>query len=294
MLTDMLGIGIDWGSSNIRAWLLRGDGKPLAEGRLATGLKDARARGFEHVLKDVLKLLHDTNGLPAVACGMVGARDGWMEIPYLPCPTDPKAILAGIRAVPRQALSIIPGLAQHRPNADVMRGEETQLLGILTKHEGGTICLPGTHSKWVRIKDGQVSGFRTHATGDTFAALRSASICAALTEPSPFDPQAYREGIHHAAREPLTSALFQARSRVVMGHMQPGEAYWFLSGLLIGAELTSELESATQPIRLFADGALHDLYRLAFDTLDCGIDSASADDMTCLGLAHALHHLRGQ
>lgn len=289
-----LGVGIDWGSSNIRAWLLRKDGEAIARNHISIGLREARTRGFRQVLHELLKPMPAAGELPIIACGMVGARDGWSEVPYVSCPASSLTIMGAAQPVPDGRLKILPGVVQTHPSADVMRGEETQLIGILTEQQSVTVCLPGTHSKWADAEGGHLTGFRTYVTGDLFAAARASSIFAALAQEAPFDASSFRKGIDDACTTPLTRALFQTRARVATGGMRPDQAYWFLSGLLIGAELLCEIkEHPGSPVVLLADGALRDLYEFAFDALGRTVVCRSSEAATRAGLALALRYWSG-
>ncbi|MCB1453696.1 MAG: 2-dehydro-3-deoxygalactonokinase [Rhizobiaceae bacterium] len=292
-MVSALGIGIDWGSSNIRAWLLQPDGTATAQGRLAIGLGEARARGFDLVLQQLLAALPPAGNLPMIACGMVGARDGWHEAPYLPCPVEPVEIAQAARPAPGSTLKILPGIISRGPLPDVMRGEETQLISMIAQMRDATFCIPGTHSKWAQVEKGRLTAFRTYATGDLFAAARKSAVFAALTEEAPFDASAFREGVKLSATVPLARALFQTRSRVVTGNMRPEQAYWFLSGLTIGAELQYELEDAVAPLMLLAEGTLRELYEFAFGTLGRPVTCVSSADATRAGLTLALQHQAG-
>lgn len=292
-MVSALGIGIDWGSSNIRAWLLRTDGTPAAQSRLAIGLGEARASGFAQVLQQLLAALPQADNLPMIACGMVGARDGWHEAPYLPCPVEPSGIVRAARTAPGSTLKILPGIMQQGPLPDVMRGEETQLISMIAHMRDATFCIPGTHSKWAQAESGRLTAFRTYATGDLFAAARKSAVFAALTQEAPFDASAFREGVELSAIVPLARALFQTRSRVVTGNMRPDQAYWFLSGLTIGAELRWELEGAAEPLVLLAEGKLREPYEFAFGMLRRPVTCISSEDATRAGLTLALQHHAG-
>src|SRR5215212_6605254 len=166
---------VDWGTSSFRSWLMS-DGETLAESRGGEGMLHcaaAGAGGFAAVLRDHLARLGAAAEAPVLICGMAGARQGWVEAPYLKTPTPLDALHEGaIRVEAPGDIRILPGIAQARAEQpDVMRGEETQLLGVTEPDFSGLVCIPGTHSKWVRIEDGQVVEFSTHMTGELFSVI---------------------------------------------------------------------------------------------------------------------------
>ncbi len=162
-------IALDWGTTNVRAALLDTDGIALETRHGESGVGHLDADGFAARFAD---LTNEWPDLPAIACGMIGSRQGWREADYLPCPTGVADLAAHLMVV--NQLHIVPGLkVDVDVQRDVMRGEETQIAGLLARMPGfnGTIVMPGTHSKWVNVKDGVVTGFRTYMTGDLFAAV---------------------------------------------------------------------------------------------------------------------------
>ncbi len=173
---------IDWGTSSFRLWLLSNDGAVLAERRSDEGMIRAANTGFDAVLERHLAELGAPAKLPVIICGMAGARQGWREAGYLDTPADVADIIRNALIVdgyPRD-VRILPGIAQREAGApDVMRGEETQLLGLVADGvRSGLVCMPGTHSKWVTLGGGKVEGFSTYMTGELFR--RSLA---------PFDPE---------------------------------------------------------------------------------------------------------
>jgi 2-dehydro-3-deoxygalactonokinase len=242
-------IAIDWGTSRLRAWAMRG-GEAAAEARSDDGMARVPAGGFEAALLALVEPWLGAGPVDVVACGMVGAREGWAEAPYRAVPCAPlgalPAPLAGTD--PRLRLRILPGLSQTRPQPDVMRGEETQIAGALAELGAGwdgVICLPGTHSKWVEISAGEVVSFATFLTGELFALLSERSILARSVPTGPLDPDAWDEAAFAAAvdeaisrPERAFSRLFPLRAADLLGRPGP-EPRAALSGLLLGAELAA-------------------------------------------------------
>ena len=172
---------VDWGTSSFRLWLLDAKGAVLAERRGPEGMLVAGTEGFSAILERYLADAGAAADLRVIVCGMAGARQGWVEAPYVSVPAGIDAILAGAVAAPAAGrdVRILPGLAQRQADApDVMRGEETQLAGILPLFSQGRhlICMPGTHSKWVEAEDGVIQSFRTWLTGELFSLMSTHSI----------------------------------------------------------------------------------------------------------------------
>jgi 2-dehydro-3-deoxygalactonokinase len=199
-----------------------------------------------------------------VICGMAGARQGWREADYVNIPIGLDAISGQALAVAAAGLDvrILPGLCDRRPGReDVMRGEETQLLGLFLENpwQSGLVCLPGTHTKWVTLEGGQISGFRTTMTGELFAVLSQHSVLRhSLAGATPSnDPQSpgFHSGFHYGMG--LMSGLFTIRAAGLLRNVPPDEAADTLSGMLIGAEVrgVSEFE-----VTLVASGSLAALY----------------------------------
>lgn len=185
-----------------------------------------------------------------VLSGMAGARDGLLEAAYSPCPVplDRWIAAAASGQFAGRPLRVAAGVsnrdAQGRP--DVMRGEETQIFGAMSLYRSlgaseHQIVLPGTHSKWVRLRDGGIADFRTFITGELFGALKSTSLFAADTVASGGDSEAgFLDGLARCAgASGLTATLFEARSAQLCEGKSASWASGFVSGLLIGAEIAA-------------------------------------------------------
>ena len=258
-------IALDWGSTRLRAFLLGADGDVRETRQSNDGA--ASLRGAEAYARALADLVGDWRAdhpqLKLLACGMVGSQYGWHEAPYVRCPADASALAAQVLKVD-DALSIIPGLVDDAVQPDVMRGEETQIVGALALHaelaEEACLVLPGTHSKWARVHGGKVTGFATHMTGELFALLRQHSVLARLMPAdgaSPSSPEAFLRGVD-AAREQggLGHQLFAVRTLGLFKQLAPEQLPDYLSGLLIGHELASELKGAVPRLALVGDPAL--------------------------------------
>lgn len=258
-------IAVDWGTSRLRAWLLRTDGSVCDRRGSDAGIFALGGQGFDAALAAVLDGWTET--APLLLCGMIGSRQGIVEVPYLSCPADPAALAGALVAVTiaGRAAHIVPGLSCTPP--DVMRGEEVLILGAGVTD--GLACLPGSHSKWARVAAGVVNGFRTHLTGELFAAVAQHTIVGRLFEPAdPPDWCSWFDTGLDAARQPgaaLTSQLFGLRAAALLGVLPASALRPYLSGLLIGHEIAAEAPSTS--VTLIGDGALPERYAHAFDRL---------------------------
>jgi 2-dehydro-3-deoxygalactonokinase len=264
-------LACDWGTTNLRAWTLDGGGAvvgqadfPLGVSRLAPG---EAARRFETEVRPGL----DAQALPAILCGMIGSNLGWTAAPYADCPAG-LADLTGRLTEVAPEVRIVPGLRCEgiAGAPDVMRGEETQVLGWLAQHPDRRtgrhlLCHPGTHAKWVLIEDGRIVRFVTAMTGELFAVLGQHSV---LRSDAPAtDDAAFDEGVAAAGSgDALAARLFTARARVVGGKADAQTTPSYLSGLLIGAEVASVpqlLGASPKRVALLGDPDLCARYRRA-------------------------------
>lgn len=276
-------VGIDWGTSNRRAYLVGRDGRCLAVHEDDQGMLAAAGR-FPQSLGALLSAMQVGERVPVVMSGMVGSAQGWREVPYLDAsvPLDRlPASLVRLEGSPLgRACMIVPGYCQRGDSVDVMRGEETQLLGALALgRRDGWAVLPGTHSKWVLLRDGVIERLATYMTGELFAALSAHGTLAALMKEEGADEAAFAAGIGQARkREPLSHSLFGVRARAVTGAMPAAQARSFVSGLLIGTEFVAACDAsgaAPRSITIIGSPALAEryaraaqLFGLASDILD--------------------------
>ena len=263
-------------------------------------------------------------GLPVIACGMVGSRRGWVEAPYRELPADlldPALSLARVRTGRGTELCVIPGLVETRGLRGVIRGEETQLAGLLGDGRyagtgpgtgastgpsagastGADVVLPGTHSKWVRLRGSVVTGFTTYLTGELYALLSSQSILAEFirqdAQPAGVRWDAFDRGVDVAVDAAgtgtgLLGVLFSARTLPLTGAMPEADVADYLSGLVIGTELAGVRASwlggggdavAGRPLWSLAGAELSDRYRRA--ALRLGLATVHVlDDAAARGL----------
>ena len=267
----------DWGTSRLRLSLCRGE-QVLAT-RQGPGIGALREPAAA-ALRPLIAGWRETHGpLPLVLCGMAGSRNGWRETPYLPCPADLRAL--GAAALRFEAdgapVAIASGLSckSRLGSPEVMRGEETQIAGALALHPGlGTgrhlLCLPGTHTKWAYLEDGQVRDFLTALTGELFALLRDGSTLMRVTHPGAADDaeDGFDKGLEAAAglgTASLLHALFAVRSRQLIDGRSHDWALSYLSGLMIGADVRGAIPlfGVKREAVLIGDGALNERYAQA-------------------------------
>lgn len=235
-------IAVDWGTSNLRAWAM-GDSGVLDQASSPEGMGSLTPDQFEGALLRLIAPWLGTAPLRVIACGMVGARQGWREAPYRAVPCLPTG---GLMTIPTQdqriIVQIVPGLSQAKP-ADVMRGEETQIAGViaLNPHFDGVICLPGTHSKWAHVSAGEVVSFQTFMTGEMFALLSKQSVLRHGMVDGRMETAAFDEGVAEGIARPerLMARLFSLRAEGLLNGLGGDSAFSRLSGLLIGAELAA-------------------------------------------------------
>jgi 2-dehydro-3-deoxygalactonokinase len=298
---------VDWGTSSFRGWLMSADGEALAESRGGEGMlhctgAGADASGFAPVLSDHLVRLGAPKGAPVLICGMAGARQGWAEAPYLKVPTRLDALHEGALRIDAPGdVRILPGIAQARADRpDVMRGEETQLLGVTEPDYTGLVCIPGTHSKWIRIDAGRIVAFSTYMTGELFSVIAQHSILTHAVEavgPSPADSPPFREGLATALAAPtsLTASLFRLRAAQLLGFEQRADGAARLSGLLIGTELAdaARQHGPLRSVRLIGAGSLGQLYEAALVAQGLNVTTVDAEQASRRGLAKAAFALWG-
>lgn len=269
-------IGVDWGTSSLRGFRL-GPRGVIEQREAARGIMTVPDRQFEPVLREFIGDWLDGGEDRILMSGMIGSRQGWVEAPYIPCPAGLGEIAAKLAPVtiPGARAFIVPGLsgADAQGVPEVMRGEETQILGLGAAE--ALICLPGSHSKWAIVAQGRIAGFTTYMTGEAFAALGAHTILARSIAKAPIAPEDFGRGLDRAA-EPggLLHHLFGVRTLGLTGALSNEGARSYLSGLLIGHEARAAL--AAHPgggaVRLLGDPALCDLYATAIRR--CGGEAA--------------------
>jgi len=275
---------LDWGTSSLRAFLMV-DGQILETRNSPHGLQhlpEPGVAGFEAAFRLIAgDWLAQWPALPVVACGMVGSVQGWCEAPYVRCPADVQTLAAQSVSVPSGIgpnILIAPGVLFDDPQQlpDVMRGEEIQIAGALRQNPNWavrcSIVLPGTHSKWVRIENGQIVDFATYMTGEMFAVLKKHSILGRLMSDENPENQAVQQSYELGLATARDSGpgdflhqIFATRTLGLTGRLPHTVLADYLSGLVIGHELVSGLKQvpADVPLLLIGDTALCERYQRA-------------------------------
>ena len=286
-------IGIDWGTTSFRAYRLDARGAVLGSIDRPAGILGVPPGGFPAALRAAIGPWLAEGETRILLCGMVGSRQGWAEVPYLPCPAGPAAIAAAVTRLDfaEAECFLVPGLTARDAGGvpDVMRGEETKLVGLLGEiaGAGALACLPGTHSKWARLEAGRIAGFATQMTGETRAVLLQHSILGRLAEGSGEDEAAFLRGVHRAGESGgLLHHLFGTRALGLTGELPAAGTASYLSGLLIGHELQAVMAEGVPagPIHLAGSETLARAYALAFMAQGLAF-TRHADDIVARGLA---------
>jgi 2-dehydro-3-deoxygalactonokinase len=294
-------VGVDWGTSNLRAWGLGADGAVVVSRKSDQGMGKLTREQYPAVLETLLDGLTGNNGAPldVLICGMAGARQGWFEAPYLEAPTDLRGLIDGaVRPpMPDNHLSpaILPGVCQKAGGDNVMRGEETQLLGLATLRPNahGVVCMPGTHSKWVSMNGTRVEHFSTAMTGELFDLLRHHSVLRhSLAEDGngPERAEGFAAGAAVGLERPeaLTSELFAVRAGSLLSGRQPEWCTGYLSGLLIGTEIGSRRDLiGTQTVPLIGSPALCALYAQVLGMIGAQGEAVDGTEVVLAGLKAA-------
>lgn len=297
---ELAWIAVDWGTSNLRVWAMGAGETVLSRASSDRGMGTLAPEAFEGALLELIgPMLHEDQVIPVICCGMVGAKQGWAEAPYAPAPCAPPG-MAEARQVetqdPRIAVHILPGVSQADP-ADVMRGEETQVAGLLRELGGfdGVICMPGTHTKWVHVSAGEIVSFQTFMTGEMFALLGGQSVLRHSVGGEGWDPAAFAEAVLEAMARPerLAGHMFRIRAEGLLQGLGAGAATARLSGLLIGAELAAARPYwLGQPVAVLGDGGMAGSYASALEAQFVEIRRVPGDHITLSGLCAAAAALK--
>ena len=239
-------IAVDWGTTNRRAYLMDESGKHSKEFEDGKGILSIEKGGFPAAVAEIRDRLGDK---PLLLAGMIGSNRGWVEAPYVPCPADISALASKVVwAGEREA--IVPGVSYvGNDRADVMRGEEVQLLGAVAAglvKPDALVCHPGTHNKWAMLHRGGIQGFRTVMTGEIFSLLKEHSILSDLLQGEVAANDAFKKAANYAIwNEALPAELFSVRASVLLGKAPKEDAASTTSGLLIGTDVRIGLSLPT-------------------------------------------------
>lgn len=299
-MDDVSFVAVDWGTTSFRLWAMATDGSVLAAFDGPFGMSQLKKDEFGVVLDDNLAKLGIDKGVPVVICGMAGAAQGWREAPYLLAPTRLDLMGENAIKVPGwdRDIRILPGVKQMSP-ANVMRGEETQIAGLLYHHPDfkGVICLPGTHTKWVRVADKCISEFETCMTGEQFALFSKHSVLSHSMPNNEWSDAMFDTSIRDALEDPasVSRKLFSIRAEMLIGNQTSAQARARLSGLLIGQEL-----AATRPYwengstTVIGAAALCELYRRALKIQGGAVEVLDSTVMTLAGLTASFRTMKDQ
>jgi len=282
-------VAVDWGTTSFRAYLAAADGAILDQVTNAKGILAVSGGRFADVLSEAaLPWIKSHGKLPILMSGMIGSRQGWVEAPYVRCPADLKAITARLSKIDVDDLgpvALVPGLEARAADGspDVLRGEETQVIGALATLglRDGVFVLPGTHSKWITVKAGAITGFKTYMTGEVFAALKGHTILGRLMTPKGGNGAGLAKGLAagSVAGSPgeLLNRLFAVRTLGLFGEVPPPELSDYLSGLLIGAELAAGASGLKGGFTIVAGSDLSERYAKGAQLLGLKAAAAPAD-----------------
>ena len=287
-------IAADWGTSNLRVWGIDHEGKVVNTITNGKGMSSLMSSEFEPHLIGLIEnwLPEEKNAkCPIIICGMAGAKTGWKEAAYLkaPCPPINKEKIIQVETEDQRiSVSIIPGIMQKSP-PDVMRGEETQIAGYLSKNPDfdGIICLPGTHTKWVHISAGEIVSFKTFMTGEIFLSLSEHSILKSSVQSDDLDLTSFLEAFEDTYSNPalLSSKLFGLRAADLLENTSTKLLKSKLSGYLIGSELAGAKSYwLGQNIVMIGNDDLCILYQKALKKLGLNATIENTQNVTLYGL----------
>ncbi|MDG1009045.1 MAG: 2-dehydro-3-deoxygalactonokinase [Amylibacter sp.] len=294
-------IAVDWGTSNLRVWAMDASHDFLAERSSDQGMGGLEPAQFEGVLLGIIdEFLAADRVTPVICCGMVGAKQGWVEADYLAVPSKPPSGDGATQVSsddPRIDVRILPGMKQVA-QPDVMRGEETQVAGFLRGQPkfDGVLMMPGTHSKWAHISAEEIVSFQTFMTGEMYALLARQSVLKHSVAVKGWDDAAFEAALSEAISRPesVAATLFGLRAASLVGDQSAEVARARLSGLLIGLEL-----AATRPYWLGQNLAIIgapevvEVYAKALSLQGLKAQVYDAQPMTRLGLIAAYDTMKG-
>lgn len=280
-------IALDWGTTSLRAYLLAHDGSVLEERNGGKGIMQVEGGQFNAVLDAFCgDWLNSYPTAKLIASGMIGSKQGWIEAPYCPCPANAAALavkLVSVDVNTSRRLHIVPGVSYIDAISnvpDVMRGEETQIIGAIPATGAHLVVLPGTHSKWAWVEDGAIVRFSSWMTGEVYAALTQHTILGRLMQlDAAHDADAFARGVRYGFEQPaqLLSRIFSARTIGLFGALNEAALPSYLSGVLIGAEIGAVTSSVADTVKtaviVLGSNALVQRYVAAFSTT--GLEAAA-------------------
>ena len=283
-------IGIDWGTSSLRAFLIGAGGEVLDHISKPLGIMRINDGDFERSFNDLVGPWQQAIDLPIIASGMITSRNGWVETPYVSVPSGVQQLADALvthKTSDGTTITFATGMtADHNGVPDVMRGEETQIIGAsVLGMSNGIFVMPGTHSKWITLHCDQIVDYSTYMTGEVFAALSKHTILATLMEYAPFKEDAFRKGcaVGLAEGSNFLHDLFGVRSLPLFGKITGTMVKDYLSGLLIGAEVKgADVAQIKGPVTIIGRDDLADRYEIALSIAGLKTNRAP-DDIVARG-----------
>ena len=278
-------IGVDWGTTSLRAFLIDADGQVVDSASSPEGIMRVPGKSFEAVLDRLIGHWLAQSDLPILASGMITSRNGWVETPYEAMPLGACKLAQALVPFDTEGgarVHFVTGASvEHSGRPDVMRGEETQITGALALGlSEGTFVMPGTHSKWVDVVAEEIVDFSTYMTGEVFAALKEYTILGTLMKEDDFQTNAFKMGVKAGLEgaQNLLHNLFHVRTLPLMEKIPAQATTDYLSGLLIGTEIASATDAGRKrkTITIIGSSDLSDRYEIALRT--AGIQSRRAPD----------------
>jgi 2-dehydro-3-deoxygalactonokinase len=280
-------IALDWGTTSFRAYLVGADGGVLETRADAGGILAVTGGGFEAAFEK--HVAGWDKGLPVLASGMITSRQGWLEVPYAPAPAGLAGLGAAVRRLRTASgrdIVFVPGVSCVAENGvpDVIRGEETQILGATDSGDGMYVSR-GTHCKWIEVKAGRIERFATFMTGEMFAVLKDHSILGRLMTGGETGGDGFERGIKAGLSERdgsggLLHTLFSARTLGLFDSLAGDQIAPYLSGVLLGAEIAGAramFAPGTRPITVIGAPALAGPFTQALKLAGLNSQLAPAD-----------------
>jgi 2-dehydro-3-deoxygalactonokinase len=294
-------VGINWGSTNFRAFLISAEGKSIDEYSAQAGVVGLDRDRMAAMMDELASRWPGTR--PVYASGMIGSNVGWIDVPYAQAPAGfaDLARAAVLTQIGKVSVQIVPGITCRRSfdgEPDILRGEEIELLGLAgLRVVDGWVALPGTHTKWVRLQNGRVFDFFTSMSGEIFDRLTAKGLLSSIIAGEAAEGDAFLTGVNagHGRRLSLGTLLFGARARVIRGLLAKPDAASYIRGLLIGSEIADAVAVypilVNGPLPLVGNGPLCQLYAAALRTV--GVSSELVESRAaCVRGFYALHGAR--
>lgn len=287
-------IAVDWGTTNRRAYLVEKGGLHIDEFEDAQGILSIERGGFEAAVRQVRERLGDR---PMLLAGMIGSNRGWIEAPYVACPAGLDDLARGIVRADDQTL-IVPGVCYSNGRADVMRGEEVQILGAAAAGQIPNdcfVCHPGTHNKWIRVSGGRIERFRTVMTGELFNLLKERSILSGLLEKKAEADDAFCAGVGRTlSGSGITAELFGARADFLLDRLDRSEGASFISGLLIGEDVRVGLSEnrGISPVVVMGRPDLTGLYTAALEITGVATEEIAGEGAFIAGACRIVERIQ--